>query len=389
MFDHDLDGTLTVRLRHGVEKQGNHLLMKKRETATHNDDPSEIDDRLRPLLTADGEQYQVLLQEVIEKHAEPLIQKIIGAKLHVSSTEAYDHSEAEVLEDFCQEAILKLVAYLNQSRQKPQEYCIKSLDDFVATTAFNVYNKYLREKYPLRYKLKRQLYYLLNNRKALALWKEGHEFISGLSKWRERRPAERHSQALWSLREDDSKFVTSRLKGRAPSELPPDSLLIHVFQWLGHSLELNLLVDVVAELLKIKDQPITKTPEEDENKRVAQNHAHHPGPLTRIEHQQILKQLWEEIEILRVNQRWALLCSLRDEQGNGLITFFPSCGIASPRQIAQTLKIEIEELMMLWDKFPLKDSEIAARLGVSTQQVINLRKSARERLERRIRKANQ
>jgi hypothetical protein len=40
-------------------------------------------------------------------------------------------------------------------------------------------------------------------------------------------------------------------------------------------------------------------------------------------------------------------------------------------------------LSALWDQLPLDDLSIAARLGVTRQQVINLRKAARARLARR------
>jgi hypothetical protein len=37
----------------------------------------------------------------------------------------------------------------------------------------------------------------------------------------------------------------------------------------------------------------------------------------------------------------------------------------------------------LWNRLPLEDNEIAARLNLERQQVINLRSTAREKLERR------
>ena len=39
----------------------------------------------------------------------------------------------------------------------------------------------------------------------------------------------------------------------------------------------------------------------------------------------------------------------------------------------------------LWNDLPLEDSAIAQLLGITRQQVINLRKTARERLARRMR----
>jgi CRP-like cAMP-binding protein len=58
--------------------------------------------------------------------------------------------------------------------------------------------------------------------------------------------------------------------------------------------------------------------------------------------------------------------------------------VAGIRQIAEVLGIPIEEFAKLWNRLPLDDLAIAERLGVTRQRVINLRKSARERLTRRV-----
>ena len=62
----------------------------------------------------------------------------------------------------------------------------------------------------------------------------------------------------------------------------------------------------------------------------------------------------------------------------------PLTGIASIRQIAEAVAIPAEEFARLWNDLPLDDAALALRLGVTRQQVINLRKSARARLARRM-----
>jgi DNA-directed RNA polymerase specialized sigma24 family protein len=378
--ERDLDGL-------GWTEKGNLRLMEKHETATQHDGPSEIDDRLRPLMTADGEQFDAFLQEVIEEYADPLIRKIIGAKLHVSSIEHHDHFDSDAVEDLCQEAIVSLMAYLRTSRQDPADYHIKSFDEFVATVAFNVYNKYLRRKYPQRHKLKRQLYYLLTHRDELALWKESYDRISGFPEWKNVRLAQRHSKALDELGDDEWNFAKSKLNGLPPPRVPLDQLLAGLFEWLDHPLEFDLLVDTVSGLLKIKDQPNQNNfgdGEGGKDSKFGLGLAVEPSDPKRVNLQEVLKRLWEEIKELPIKQRWALLCNLRDEHGDGLINALPLCGIASPQQIARSLEITLEELSELWDQFPLRDAEMGKRLGIGSQQVISLRKSARERLARRM-----
>jgi len=80
-----------------------------------------------------------------------------------------------------------------------------------------------------------------------------------------------------------------------------------------------------------------------------------------------------------------LLLSLRDANGRGVLTLLPLTGIASIRQIAEALAMSAEKLATMWNELPVEDAIIAASLGVTRQQVINLRKCARARLLRRIR----
>jgi hypothetical protein len=59
-------------------------------------------------------------------------------------------------------------------------------------------------------------------------------------------------------------------------------------------------------------------------------------------------------------------------------------GTATIPEIAETLGFSREEFACIWNALPLEDLAIADRLGLTRQQVINLRKSARERLIRRL-----
>jgi len=108
-------------------------------------------------------------------------------------------------------------------------------------------------------------------------------------------------------------------------------------------------------------------------------------PITQtLMHRQYLARLWTEVRALPVNQRVAILLNLRDEDGRSALPLLPLTGIATMRQIAETLDMPALELAALWKDLPLDDAGIALRLGLKRQQVINLRKSARERLGRRM-----
>jgi hypothetical protein len=97
-----------------------------------------------------------------------------------------------------------------------------------------------------------------------------------------------------------------------------------------------------------------------------------------------LQQAWQEICSLPIKQRIALLLNLRDESGGGILVAFPASGVATIRKIAHALEMSPEKLASLWKDLPLDDLRIAQLLGVTRQQVINLRKCSRERLHRRF-----
>jgi len=79
-----------------------------------------------------------------------------------------------------------------------------------------------------------------------------------------------------------------------------------------------------------------------------------------------------------------LLLNFRDARGQDLVGLLPYTRTATIEQIAEAIALPLEKFLELWSKLPLDDATIGELLGATRQQVINLRKCARERLERRI-----
>jgi hypothetical protein len=160
--------------------------------------------------------------------------------------------------------------------------------------------------------------------------------------------------------------------------------------WAGGPIALEDLVDRAAEVLGLADVPVqTWTGDsDDEGERVPiADTLPDPGRsvLVALTDREELSRLWTEIQDLPVRQRQALLLNLRDGEGRGVVGLLPLTGTASLRQIADALEMGHGELAALWHDLPLDDAAIAGRLSATRQQVINLRKSARERLARRVR----
>jgi hypothetical protein len=124
--------------------------------------------------------------------------------------------------------------------------------------------------------------------------------------------------------------------------------------------------------------------ERDDGQAPAEPQSRDPSVLTTLAARGDLRRLWQEVLVLPVRQRAALLLNLRNADGTGMLGLLPLTGVATLRDIAAALEIPARELAELWGSLPIEDGRIAERLGVTRQQVINLRKSARERLARRV-----
>lgn len=98
------------------------------------------------------------------------------------------------------------------------------------------------------------------------------------------------------------------------------------------------------------------------------------SPIDALKWQDYLRWLVTALGPLSVPQRTAFLLH------SDVTIELDSAGIASLRQIAALLGIDAAELAEIWKSIPLDDLTIAGRLGLQRQQVINLRRAARDRL---------
>lgn len=107
-----------------------------------------------------------------------------------------------------------------------------------------------------------------------------------------------------------------------------------------------------------------------------------PQPQEALAARQMLELLWSEIGALPLPQRRALLLQVHDENGGSAIHLLVFTGVATLDEIAAVLDYTRAEAEALWDRVPMPDLAIAGLLGITRPQVISLRRSARERLER-------
>ena len=188
---------------------------------------------------------------------------------------------------------------------------------------------------------------------------------------------------LKSLSEDEPLLAQIMLLQTVKGRANTSAVVAAIFDLLGGPVEFDELVNTLAALLGIRDRAVEST-DWNEDPRALSISARDPDPAWRAEKRIFLQRLWDEVRELPPNQRAALLLNLKDADGRGCIALFPAAGIASVRQLAEALEISVEDFSGWWNELPFDDAKIASLFQTTRQQVINARKSARERLARRL-----
>jgi DNA-directed RNA polymerase specialized sigma24 family protein len=220
---------------------------------------------------------------------------------------------------------------------------------------------WLRKRYPNFHRLRVRLRYLLAQDPRFALW----EAASG--------------DTVCGFREDAGGAAVAcaeTLTGECPRSVSPGDTLAFLFRASGDPLRLNDLARVCAAVWGVHDGVAEM--QEDIAATAAAPSAED------LHHRRQLTALWAEIRELPPRQAAALLLNLRADDGECATSLLVLTGTASLRELASVTNVPAEEFAELWKRLPLSDLEIAERLGLSRQQVINLRKCARERLRRRM-----
>jgi len=327
--------------------------------------PVKIDALLEPLLTATTDEHaDELLSQLIAGHAEPVIKGVIRFKLRFNSHQETQRAEAD---DIHQDVVLQLVGQLQRFRKLPDTHPITDLRGMAAIIAHRTCARWMRRQFPERHALKNRLHYLLTRQRGFAIWEENGKSIAGFALWQQQKKTTvRNLSAVENIRKAQELAETVK----------------SIFDYAGGPIEFDELVSAVSAIQGVSDQPVESLAQDDDEG--FDPATPDPDPAWRIEKKMFLQRLWEELTQLPVNQRAALLLNLKDASGFGCITLFPAIGIATIRQLATALELSAERLAELWNELPIEDARIAELLGLTRQQVINARKSGRERLRRRL-----
>jgi len=320
-----------------------------------------------------------ILSVLMTEHIMPVVESII-ATAAVGRTLETGLDREDVKGDVA----VKLLARLKEYRAKPAKEPFESLIGYAAVTTYNACHSYLRSKYPERSRLKNSIRYVLKHKAGFAIWEsEGRASLCGLESWRGNKAAPFPPGKLAGL----TGCIETRGDPAGGNQQPrnPVPLLVEVFELAGAPLEFDDLVTLVAKVWGIEDQKrVDAAPREgcDIYDWLASDA---PRQDEMIESRLKVSLLWREICELPRRQAMALLLALKDGNGVDGVSLLENAQVASVSEIAEALGLEASRLAGMWDELPMGDIAIGRYMGITAQQVANLRKMARRRLALRMR----
>lgn len=309
---------------------------------------------LIPIIEAGAEAERLqALGTLIDETARPLIFRIVqrmrGPALR-----------SEDAEDIASVVALRLVQRLTGAETDAP---IASFNDFVARLTYNAAYDILRTRFPQRTRLRNRFRYVLRHDPRFTAATIDGAIVVGLSRW----SAELRQASIGPI---DFKPLTTQ-RGKTADVLEAALAAI------GRPSRLDDLVRLFAEAWGIADAGASDV--------VDVEPASDSDPHEELATRRRIAALWNEIAQLPPNQRAALLLNLRDRDGLNAAALLILTGVTTIDALASAVGLTSEGLWEIWNELPLDDLRIASILRLTRQQVINLRKAARERLARRMR----
>jgi hypothetical protein len=312
------------------------------------------------------------LSALFSLHAGPIIEEILQAKRRRTQRDDFE------LEDVGSTARAYLLRHLASLRAGEHEEPIRDFRAYVATVTYSAWAEALRARHPQRALLLNRLRYLLENRttqRGFAIWGDpGGAQWCGFAHW-SGRTGGATPKRQWLLA-DPGAAAREAYAGADPATLILPALVAKLFRWLGGPIELRDLTNVVAELTGIARTPIP-APETDARRIDPRN-----SPAEELVWKEYLSWLWVETGTLSQRQRRAFLLH------SDLLPELEAAGVAPLRAQASSLNFSPNEFAEIWNRLPLDDLTIAQMIEGTRQQVINLRRVAREKLGAAWRKWN-
>lgn len=297
------------------------------------------------------------VDKLLAECATPLIDRLLRTAASRRSLPAAD------LPDLAGDLNFRVLRRLRRAVENPRAEPLPDIEHYVNTSVFYAVDEHLKRQDPLRARLAQRVRYVLTHTSGLTTWKH-HPVTCGFEEW--------------SGRAGVSVARPDRLPMSATNDVHRlRETVEEILRRSGGPVEVHALVDALAEAVALTPQPFVPA-------AALASRGEAVDPLVHLEGREYLQRSWREIAALPLRQRRALLLQLRLEDGDSVTRLLPALGIVELEEVALALEMPLDDLLALWNELPLEDQRIAAMLGITRQQVINLRKCARERLARRL-----
>ncbi len=352
--------------------------------------------------------------EALLEDAQETIEGIIRKKFRVTLTLSDGRYENQNAIELRQEVFTLLLEKLIEQESHPESERIRSVRDYAAVLTYHRCAQLRRSQNKGWHSLKNKVRYFIGKRSSYLVWEdENGDLMCGLRSQKNRKPARELSARLEKFYEDPRHILPPHLISKDLRNLKDndwEELLESTFKHLDSAVELDELVSLIADAYRVQDELQPIDPRQDE---AAPPPLDPPDenltPEAEVSQRQFLKKLWQAIGELKPNQRIAYLLNFRDADGD--IQLFVWHGIAGIEQLGDLLNISNEQFERVWNELPLdqetraqvqatsdyyvkfaalychiplEDLLIAKLLGGERQQIINLRKGARERLAKTL-----
>lgn len=327
------------------------------------------DPRLTDLMAADDARAAERIASFAVRNVEPAVRA--ATQTYLSGLPAADRADVGAA---CRD---RLVGFLRAVHRGDRTVPVADLDAFAVACADDACRDYLRRTRPARARLAHRLRLLCTRGTGVVMWRTAEGLlVAGLPAWTHRDPLE--GPFAWK---DQPKLWWGHAHAAADgSALVPT--VARILDKAGSPVPMDALVDLVASLTGMQDVEtrLDASPEGDEPELAVLS----PGGDGDHLHvaRRYLDQAWRECLAMPRYMRTAVLLSLRDQFGAGLLPVFHAAGVTPLRRVGEALGMKPDELAAIWAHLPWDDRAIGRRLGITGLQVLNLRTAARSRLLR-------
>lgn len=327
---------------------------------------------------APGDDPDRILETLLTDCAPPILNRVVRRRLGSLYT-------PEDAAELTSEAMLELLSRLRALGEGGSGSDLP-FDALAAGVAANTVYRFFAQRFPEHNRLRKRLRYVIETGGRFRLWTgPDGAAICGLARTSPpgagRIGVQADADAGRLVDAADIERCLDRLRQRPIPAHPLAPLVFEILHTLARPIDLSRLTTLVAGIVGIEEPSWVSAQAGGEEEIPGLPADPAPTAAMRLELRQRLERLWPEILRLPARHRSALLLGARGSAG-AAVGLVVDLGVATFREVAGALEMSPEELAELWNRLPLEDLEIAARLGLDRQQVINLRSTARQRLAR-------